>query len=436
MSAWIEPLAVLLWLAGCFYFALIRYSLVDFSRSRLEEICEQKNKQDRFGEILKQHVVTLYLTDMTLLCLVCGGLSVVLHNSDWSYPGTSSFTNILFTGLMILMFIFGLSLSLVILPGTISHVMGERCLFYSWPLLKLLNKLGAPLRFLFVHSDKFVHRLAGLQDPSHADSNVITEEIQSVIEEGQREGLLEDHAGTMISRVMELSQQDTASVMTPRTDMFCIHVDSNLDDILSQLKEAGHSRIPIIGENTDDLIGILYAKDLLLHSPNEEQPFNLRESGLIRKPLYVPETTHIDTLLETMKKERIHMAIVVDEYGGVAGLVCMEDILEEIVGEIDDEYDDQEESGISILSPTETELDARLHIDDLNEQFDFGLPEDGDYDTLGGFILTQLNRVPQVNESFTWNHLNLKILNVEKRKIDRVYIEVTQAQPDALAENQ
>ena len=147
----------------------------------------------------------------------------------------------------------------------------------------------------------------------------------------------------MIDRVMELHDEDAAAVMTPRTDMICLRVDASLEDARRQLLEAGHTRVPVIGETTDDIVGILYAKDILGHLKVDvsSAPGGLRE--VVREPFYVPETTGIDTLLETLKHEQVHLAIVLDEYGGVAGLVTLEDILEEIVGEIEDEYEPQEE---------------------------------------------------------------------------------------------
>ncbi len=182
----------------------------------------------------------------------------------------------------------------------------------------------------------------------------------------------------------------------------------------------------MIGESTDDIIGVLYAKDLLHHlHANGKSGVTLRE--IVREPYYVPETTGIDTLLENMKRKRVHLAIVVDEYGGGAGLVSMEDILEEIVGEIVDEYDAAEETGIQTVSPDIFDVESRVHIDDLNEQFDFGLPEAGDYDTIGGFVFHQLGRVPKEGEHFTWKKLRITVQSVDTRKIHKVRIELDEA---------
>jgi CBS domain containing-hemolysin-like protein len=282
--------------------------------------------------------------------------------------------------------------------------------------------------------DRLIHRLAGMQEPPrHGGQSDLANEIRSVVDEGKREGVLEPEAGTMIHRVMELQEEDTAAIMTPRTEMNCISVDSTLEEARTRLLELGHSRIPVIGETTDDIIGILYAKDLLKHL-NSTNDKTVKLADIVREPFYVPETTGIANLLETLKRKRVHLAIVVDEYGGVAGLVTMEDVLEEIVGEIVDEYDAMEGTGIQSTGPNVTEVEARVHIDDLNEQFDYGLPEDSDYDTIGGFVFTQLGRVPEPNDSLTWNLLRITVLEADKRKIGKLRIEVDHTLASAASE--
>jgi len=189
----------------------------------------------------------------------------------------------------------------------------------------------------------------------------------------------------------------------------------------------------VIGETTDDIIGILYAKDLLKHV-NSTNDKTITLADIVREPFYVPETTGIANLLETMKRKRVHLAIVVDEYGGVAGLVTMEDVLEENVGEIVDEYDAAEGTGINTTGPNVTEVEARVHIDELNEQFDYCLPEEGDYDTIGGFVFTQLGRIPEPNDTLTWNLLRITVLEADKRKVGKLRIELDQSLAAAASE--
>jgi CBS domain containing-hemolysin-like protein len=220
---------------------------------------------------------------------------------------------------------------------------------------------------------------------------------------------------------MELSEEDVGAVMTPRTEMFCINRDVSLGDARTALLDAGHSRVPVIGDSPDDIVGLLYAKDLLRHTGDGD---DLPLTSILREPFYIPETTAVDQLLERMKRERFHMAIVLDEYGGVLGLVTLEDILEEIVGEIEDEHDPAEEEPIQQIDEWVAEVDGRVHIDDLNERFNYNLPENEDFDTIGGFVFSELGHVPEVGETLTWQSLRMTVVEADKRRIIKLRIEV------------
>ena len=248
-----------------------------------------------------------------------------------------------------------------------------------------------------------------------------------MVEEGEREGVLESGSTAMIQRVMQLQDEDVGAILTPRTEMDCVSADLTLEEARKQLIESGHSRMPVIGDSTDDVLGILYAKDLLkalAPTRNGHTIPVLRD--IIREPVFVPMTTAIPSLLELMKRQKIHIAIVHDEYGGVAGLVTMEDILEEIVGEISDEYDDEQVSDdIRELNPTTIEVSARVRLDELNRRFDFELPEDGEFDTVGGFVFSQKGSMPSSGESFAWHKLLFTVLNADARVVKRLRIERT-----------
>jgi putative hemolysin len=186
--------------------------------------------------------------------------------------------------------------------------------------------------------------------------------------------------------------------------------------------------MPVIGASTDDIIGILYAKDLLRHVSDGANGDDLHLKDVVREPFYVPETTGIDKLLESMKRRRVHIAIVLNEYSGVAGLVTMEDVLEQIVGEIVDEYDTAEDTGIRQTAPGSVEVASWVRIDDLDEQFGFDFPDDEDYDTIGGFIYAQLGRVPKKRETLNWKQLRLTVLDADKRRIDKIRIDAPASQ--------
>lgn len=405
------------------FFALAAFALRDFSWNRIDDIAKRRKVEHRFGDILEQHLEAQLAVEISL-CLAFAGLMGLLYLqadfSTWNAHDPSTWSSIIGR---LLRWALLLVVWVIVIPRTWSRVSGEKFLVRAWPLLRVLRKVLSPLLKIFGKFDQLVHRMAGVPEPETGMLLTLTQEILSVVDEGQREGLIEPQARTMIHRVMELREGDVAAIMTPRTEMHVVQVETPLEEARRILLEGGHSRVPVVGETTDDIIGILYAKDLLryVHEGNG-QAATLRD--IVRDAIYVPETTGIDKLLERMKREHVHMAIVIDEYSGVAGLVTLEDILEEIVGEITDEYDEEEEEDILQIADNILEVDARVHVDELNELYQFDLPEDGDFETIGGFVFNHLGRVPKNRESFSWRNLQITILNVGKRRINKLRIEV------------
>jgi len=416
-----EQFALLLAMCGLVALAsLADSSLRALSRSRLEAVCSGRGRPELFGIILaRRERVQLAVTCVHVLSLICAGQVGI----SWAWlPGESVGDDWSQVGRIVVVAA-ALLLTSVVLPWAGGRVWGERFLVRSWGVLSLLTLVLAPVSMVVGQLDRLCHRIAGRPEPVSGDLAALSDEIRSVVDEGQRGGLIETAARAMIHRVMELHDEDAAAVMTPRTDMICLRVDASLEDARRQLLEAGHTRVPVIGETTDDIVGILYAKDILGHLKVDiaSAPGGLRE--VVREPFYVPETTGIDTLLETLKHEQVHLAIVLDEYGGVAGLVTLEDILEEIVGEIEDEYDVGGGDLVRSIEPGVIEVDARAHIDDLNERFGYGMPEDEDYDTLGGFVITRLGRIPVPGESLDWEQWRFHIDAADQRRVRRLRVE-------------
>ena len=430
MNAGIEALIAGLCLTAASCVSLAAYSLRDFSRSRLEELCAARGRRDRFGVIMKRHAEALLAVELLAVGLIGASGAAVFRwaaarpAAALDHPvDASAFAVRFLCGLGVLL------LSSVVLPWCAARVAGERFLTTFWPLLAVLKTGLKPATAFARKLDTYGHRLSGMDEPGAADVATLTEEIQTVVDEGRREGVIEHEAGRMIRRVIELQEADVSAIMTQRTDMATIPASATLEAARLELLECGHSRIPVIGDTIDDVVGILYAKDLLRHIQAGVAPAPSL-ADVVREPLYVPETSGIDSLLKTMKRDRVHFAMVIDEYGNVAGLVTMEDILEEIVGEIGDEFDAVEESGIVPVRPGVIEAAAWVRVDALNEQFDFELPEDEDFATIGGFVLSQLGRIPRPGESTVWRRLRVSVLSADKRKIDRVRIE-----SDAAAES-
>jgi CBS domain containing-hemolysin-like protein len=251
----------------------------------------------------------------------------------------------------------------------------------------------------------------------------IADEILSAVAEGESEGVLEENEKEMIERVIDLKDADVADAMTPRTDMIAVPVDTTVRDTVKLAMECGHSRIPVFEGNRDKIVGILYVKDLLRHW-HKDSATSLSLRVLMRKPHFVPERKPTGEMLKEFKSRKLHMAVVLDEYGGTAGIITLEDIIEEIFGDIEDEYDPAlVVPPLRVLNDTTVEADARLHVDDLSNAIHVPIEDGRDFDSLGGFLCTELGRVPAKGEIIEVLGLRLTVLEANERRIGRVRVE-------------
>ena len=240
-------------------------------------------------------------------------------------------------------------------------------------------------------------------------------ELITLLKEACEHSIVDADALAMMEGAIKVSETQVRDAMIPRSQMIVVHNDSELDEFLPQILESGHSRFPVIGEDKDEVVGILLAKDLLPHLASGGEQFDLAET--IRTAVVIPESKRLNLLLRDFRSSRNHMAIVVDEYGGVSGLITIEDVLEEIVGEIDDEYDEQEEALILPLDGNRYQVQALTPIDDLNEMFDSDLSND-DYGTVGGLLLAEFGRVPEYGDMVVLdNRFEFRVTQADNRRI-------------------
>ena len=240
-------------------------------------------------------------------------------------------------------------------------------------------------------------------------------ELKELIQESFEKGILDAEAVAMIEGVLAVSEMQVRDAMLPRSHMVVIPIDIPLDEFLPLILESGHSRFPVIGEDRDAVEGILLAKDLLRHFAENNGTLDLK--ALIRPAVVIPESKRLNMLLRDFRASRNHMAIVVDEYGGVSGLITIEDVLEEIVGEIDDEHDEEEEAPIKALGGNRYQINALAEIEDFNEAFECVF-SDEDYDTVGGLLLAEFGRVPDRGEEVVLaDRFQFKVTVSENRRI-------------------
>jgi len=261
--------------------------------------------------------------------------------------------------------------------------------------------------------------------------NKIPKEIQQVIDESEERGLIDVEQGEMIEGIFDLNQTVAREIMIPRTYVVAVPLDSNLEFVLNTIIESGHSRIPVYKENVDQIVGILNSKDLLPYWLNTSEDFNL--SRIIRDPFFVPETKRIKDLLDDLRGKKSHLAVIVDEYGGTSGLVTIEDIVEEIIGEIRDEHDAEEDDFV-LQEGGSYMVSGWANLDDFEEVFKVRVPREG-YDSLAGFIIHLLGKVPKKGEEITFEGLSMKIQVSDPKRITRVLVtpEKSGQQVDGLA---
>jgi len=252
------------------------------------------------------------------------------------------------------------------------------------------------------------------------EDRLTSEEIRILVERGGEQGVIEAEEEQMIGAVLELGKRRVHEVMVPRIDIAALAADAPLDELVDTIVREGHSRIPVYEETIDNVIGILYAKDLLPYLKGVDHPPPTRT--LLRTPLFVPESMTIDDLLHSLQRRKVHIAIVLDEYGGTAGLVTIEDLIEEIVGEIQDEYD-VEEPMIEPLGDDQARIDGRASVDDLMEHFDvtFNGSDHEEYDTVGGLVYHHIGGVPKVGDTVDVNGtLTLTVESTDGRRVGKV----------------
>lgn len=306
-------------------------------------------------------------------------------------------------------------------PKKIAMQAPEKISFKVVGILLFFSKIFAPFVKILSVSTNAVVRLLGYNP--HADEETLTEEeIRMMVDVGGEKGVIEDVQKEMINNIFEFDDLDAGDIMTHRTDMTAVDANDPIMDVVKTAIESGYSRIPVFDDDPDNIIGIIYVKDLLRYIGTDLPKHAMRK--IMRTPMYVPESKSCGDLFKEMTSKHTQMAVVVDEYGGTAGIVTLEDIVEAIVGNIQDEYDDEEEE-ISKINETTFTIDGLTDIDELDEIIGKDLPE-GDYDTVAGYIISRLGYLPKEGEhsEVMFENIKFTVLEVENRRIEKVKVEI------------
>lgn len=406
---------------GTVFFSINILALGIFSRVKLQEAFKTKNKKD-FSDRLVENVEKLvlacslyrFILNISILLLLVT-IFIALHQGSLQF---SDYLIIVIIA-MVLFSVFG-----VAIPHACTKYASEKILSRTYKLLMFFAYIVWPILYTFQLYDRFVRRLVGISETTpEEEQEEKQEEFLTGLEQHRMEGVVDEEEQEMIENVLELSDTTADEIMTPRTDIVAIDVNSDLNAVLDIFTDVGHSRVPVYENNIDNIVGFVYAKDLLAEIGKSPADFNLRNK--MRAAYFVPETKSLRVLLHEFQNQKLHIAVVLDEYGGTAGIVTLEDILEELVGEITDEYEKTSPKPVKVkkIDRNTIEVDARIYIDDLNDEFELNLPEEEDYDTIGGFVFSHLGYIPKASESFDYKNLRFTIASAEARKIKRIRIE-------------
>ncbi len=301
-----------------------------------------------------------------------------------------------------------------VLPGELALGPMETLVRITMPVIVVLGRLLSPPIVLF---RKLVRLGTGSTPQEEAEQ--MADEILATVEEGEREGHLVEHQADMIEQILSLREVEVRRLMTPRTDVDIIDAGATVGQARDVALRTGRSRYPVAEGSVDHVVGVVHVKDLLKVA--SDQPVR----RVMREPWFVPESKFVTELLAEFRKHRTHLAVVLDEYGGTAGVITIEDVLEEIVGEIDDEFDvDEEVVEIQILDSRHALAPGSMRLDEVNEKLSIALPESDDWDTLGGYIFSTLGRLPEEGEVLRQDNVVLTVKRVKERRVDRVAIEI------------
>lgn len=417
------------------FFAMSEIAIISLNDTKMQRLAEEGNKKAK--QIVKltenssrflstiQIGVTLagFLTSASASQNFAEMLTDALMKTPVSQIGYSVINGVSVVLITIITSYFSLVLG-ELAPKRIGMQIPEKVAFKVVGILSFVAAATKPFVKVLALSTNAIVRLFGF-DPNADEEEVTEEEIRLMVDVGGEKGVIEDAQKEMIDNIFEFDDLDAGDIMTHRTEMTAIEVTRSLEEVAELAIENGYSRIPVYEDDPDSIVGVLYAKDLLKYV-GHSIPADLTIDKVMRKTLYVPETQSCGDLFKAMNESRTQFAIVVDEYGGTAGIVTLEDVLESIVGNIQDEYDDEEEE-IKKINETTFTVEGTTDIDEIDELVGTDLPE-GDYDTLGGFVISLLGYLPsEVGEEpivAEYKNLRFTVLSIDERRIDEIKVEI------------
>ncbi len=402
---------IILFSLATLFFSTLTYSLRDFSRARLSDLMEEAGRPQWIEPTMEHTNDLIFVTAIGRLVfniLLLLGVMRAFHYGNIWVQYLSSFG---ITGLIHLFFS-------VAIPHALSRHAGEEFIAASAGFLHGMRLVLLPVTRIMQGVDTLVARITGTQQMQQEQ---IEQDIVSVVEEGVKEGVVDEQEREMIESVIEFRDTQVGQIMTARPEMVAVEIHSTLEEVKRTLEESGHSRLPVYDGTLDHVIGVLYARDLLKHLGEPPEKFNIRSA--MRPAAFVPETKALRDLLREFRMQKVHIGIVLDEYGGTAGLVTIEDILEELVGEITDEHEPAEPLMIRKIDDHSFEADARVTLEEANEQMGLNIPTEDGTETLGGFVSITLGQIPTKGTVMVHDNIRYTVVDAQPQRINRLKVE-------------
>lgn len=428
------------------FFAMSEIAIISLNDSKIEKMAENGHKKAKQIMRLTENSSS-FLSTIQIGVTLAGFLTSASASQVFAQRLTDAVSPILPDGIPVSL-VHSISVVLITLimsyfslvfgelaPKRIAMQIPEKISFLAVGPLLFVAKITKPAVKLLSFSTNLVVRIFGF-DPNSDEETVTEEEIRMMVDVGQEKGVIEDTQKEMIDNIFEFDDIDVSDIMTHRTDMYAVEANDSLQHVIDLSVERGYSRIPVYDDDPDNIIGIAYIKDLIQYIGKSLPENGLR--SIMRKAYYVPESKKCGKLFKEMGESHVQMAIVVDEYGGTAGLVTLEDLLEAIVGNIQDEYDNESEE-ISRIDDATFTIDGTTDIEEVGDLINVTFP-DGDYDTLGGYIISRLGFLPADGEmnSLEFENFRFTVLSVEDRRIGKVKVEIlpSAAKPEPVEEKE
>lgn len=410
------------------FFAASEMAIVSLNKNKLNFLAEEGNNNAKLltkllsepSRFLATIQVGITLAGFFASASAATGISQYLSSflKRFDIPGSDQISLVVITIILAyITLVFG-----ELLPKRIALQKSEEIAMFSIKPILFLSIVALPfVKFLTISTNTLV-RIFGFS-LENLEEKVSEEEIRSLIEVGEENGVINEIEKDMIDGIFEFDDTLAKEIMTPRTNVFAIDIETPTKELIDEVLEEQYSRIPVYEDSIDNIIGILYMKDLFYHlRKSDVDSINIRD--ILRPAYFVPETKNIDALFRELQSTKNHMAILIDEYGGFSGLATIEDLIEEIMGNIQDEYDtNDDEEYIKKIDATTYIVSGLVSIDDINEALKINLPSD-DFDTIGGFVVTLLGSIPKENEDHTieYENLTFKIEKLDEKRIEEIKI--------------